>query len=121
MLCAGIIFSATKLVLFISRCPLSTACIFKLFLGAVIIRKHGKHHIYVGFWTVDKFAVQFLHQGKRLVPLFPTGREQGYQTFSLMQELHGEFIHRPESNVYVMLSVFPYYDCPEKQLKYTGS
>ncbi|AEA22218.1 hypothetical protein HMPREF9137_1305 [Prevotella denticola F0289] len=38
-----------------------------------------------------------------------------------MQELHGEFIHRPESNVYVMLSVFPYYDCPEKQLKYTGS
>ena len=79
MLCAGIISSATKLVLFISRCPLSTACIFKLFLGAVIIRKHGKHHIYVGFWTVDKFAVQFLHQGKRLVPLFPTGREQGYQ------------------------------------------
>ena len=79
MLCAGIIFSATKLVLFISRCPLSTAYLFILFLRSVIIRKHGKHHIYVGFWTVYKFTVQFLHQGKRLVPLFPTGREQGYQ------------------------------------------
>ena len=79
MLCAGIISSATKLVLSISRYPLSTARLFILFLRSVIIRKHGKHHIYVGFWTVDKFTVQFLHQGKRLVPLFPTGREQGYQ------------------------------------------